>query len=791
MPSDAVSGDPRLYFLNERHQLAPGQKEGGGRITEVRGIDWQRHAAALKQNLVDLRAVRHASGDPSGPRRAFVLARAPETIRRTSTAKDAENGEKDWKVNLSGSDARVVERLGFDLLAVCKDGTAIVHATDERMEQLANSLDLIADISLRARNAWGYLNRLEEIPPDYKISLQWWPELKIRGNAVEAIIDLQPYLSREEVDRVIKALSAHLSPTEKLRKVGREFSGRTWILASLTGETIVRLAQSFQAIFSIHPPLIAIPSGPAPPRLRQNRPSHQTGAKPQPSLPVVAVVDTGISEDHPVLADYVRGRVLGDGAGDSVADSHGSYVASRAVFGDVECQHGEPTAALVAACRVYDVNVGFGERQIYEPAVWDAIRRVVATAPDVRAFNLSIDAATDVDALEGGYRDAWLRHIADLDNLIFSDDILVTVAAGNSVAKVIPQPPYPRHFKDSQWRMRAWSRCFNALTCGGTAKHLSPDGLANEPDAPSPFCRTGPGFANSPKPDFAAHAGNCGRDYCYAPGSEMGVWGCNDAGRWEDDAATSFAAPLLARDATRTLSLLQTHCAPGTRPFACLAKACLAMHAQRPQFTNKQLNKLADRTLGFGLIDFGRIEQQIKERAVFLWQGILDEEGQLLTVEIPLPGKWIERAERPELCLIAAWDTPVNHALEEVWACRKVNVTLRGEDGADAMRQRTKARGRAYPLFQRVYHLEKAHSERDACLLELSYTTQGMAPLPAGDLNFSPQQRIAVAYSLVDRGQVPVSPHRFVQELPVAATLNRLSSVLPRSRQAVRLQLST
>ncbi len=787
MPGDGTPGKPRLYFLNERHQLAPGEKSGGGRATEVRGLDWQSHGVSLNQNLTDLRAVRHRSGDPSGTRRAYVLARAPESISRTSSAKDAENGEKSEPVDLAKGDSRIIERLGFDLLAVCKDGTVIVHATDERMEQIANSLHHLADLPQRAKNAWARLNRFEEIPVEFKASIDWWPDSSENG-PVEAIIDLQAYLTRDEVDDVIKAIAGHLEPGEKLRKIGREFSGRTWILANMTSKSIIRMVQSFQSVFSIHPPLFAISSAPRMPGLS----ARHAGPSPthyRQTLPVVAVVDTGIPDDHCLLADFIRGRVTGDGAGDGVADSHGCYVASRVVFGDVECRRGDPADELIPACQVHDVNVGYGIRRIHAPAVWDAMRTVSNSAPDVRVFNLSIDAATDVDSLDGGFRDAWLRHIADLDNLIFSDDILVIVAAGNSDPGVIPRPSYPRNFGDPQWRLRAWSRCFNALTCGGTADRLSPDGVASELGAPSPFCRTGPGFANSPKPDFAAHAGNCGPSYRYARGSGMGVWGCNEEGLWEDDAATSFAAPILARDAARCLSLLQEHCEAGTRPFACLVKACLAMHAQRPAFTNKSLEKLASHTLGFGRVDFGRIEQQLDDRAVFLWQGILNEEGELLALELPLPGEWIDRAERPELRLIAAWDTPVNPGVPSVWACRKVEVTLRRENGADAMKQRTKARGRAYPLFQRVYHLDAAHSERDACLLELSYTTQDMAPLPAGALDFSPQQRIGLAYSLVDRGQSPVSPHAYVQALPVAATLNTISSALPRSRQAVRLRV--
>ena len=461
-------------------------------------------------------------------------------------------------------------------------------------------------------------------------------------------------------------------------------------------------------------------------------------------------------------------------------------VASRVVFGEVECDRGSPTKPLVPACSVYDIRIGEGPGKIYPDGVEPVFGMMASNAPDVRVFNLSIDADTDVDALEASYRDAWMRRIADLDNRIFSDDVLVVVAAGNSVPGVIPNPSYPRHVDDLQWRLRAWPRCFNAITCGGTADKLNPDGVAKEAGAPSPFTRIGPGLAKSPKPDFSAHAGNSNAEYRYQPGSELGVWVNNADGLWEDINGTSHAAPLLARAAARTFALLQQRCESGSRPFACLVKACLALHAKRPELS-RSLHKLADRTLGFGVVDFEKIEKQRPENAVFLWQGIIPTEDDQITVELPVPGNWVKEANEPILRLIAAWDTPVNHAAEDIWACRKVDVTVRPADGHKALNAKNLWGRSQYTFVKRDYPLDDELADRDTCLMEVRYSHVQMAPYP-GSLVFSPQQRIGVAFELIDAGESPVSPHPFVQSLPVAASLNRLSTQLPASRQAVSIK---
>lgn len=193
--------------------------------------------------------------------------------------------------------------------------------------------------------------------------------------------------------------------------------------------------------------------------------------------------------------------------------------------------------------------------------------------------------------------------------------------------------------------------------------------------------------------------------------------------------------------------------------------------------------------MGYGTVNYSEIEQPIPERAVFLWQGIIGSEKDKLTVELPVPGEWVRNAKVPRLRLFAAWDSPVNHAAEDIWACRKVDITIRQADGDGSLSARNRRGSSKYTLLRREYNLPEEMRDSDLCLMELKYSNVQMAPYP-GSLNISPQQRVGIAFELVDLAEEPVSPHQFIQSLPVAESLNRLTIQTPTSRQAISLRIS-
>ncbi len=781
---------PRHYFLNERHQLAPADKLGGGGKKTITGIEWKSHGSGLSKKLCALRQARQQSSDPTSGSRLFIVAKQALQLSKNSKAKDAVNDQKTETPDFAGKDSQVLKRMGLDLVAVQPDGAAIVHASLTQIEQIEKSLEMLSDLSQREKNKWATITDFYDVSLDYKTSESWWPDAA-SGEILDAVIDLQPLITSLESDLLIKALKFRLGQGEKLLRIGVEFTGRRWIGAQLRFSTIKKLCHEFQAIYSIHPiPIAGAAAVEQSLMLSVVQPDFPTITVDPRSLPCVGVVDTGIPSDHLYLGPFRVGQKNGDYTPGEVTSSHGSRVASRVVFGEV----GNTGEVLKAECSVYDLRLGDmrisgGSTRIFEDAVLGAIADVVENAPNVRVFNLSFDASNDLAAFEGSYRDSVLRRLADLDNRCFELDILCVIAAGNSSPGTVPIPTYPQHVDAPEWSLRTWSRCFNAITCGGTSEDLNAEGVAREVGAPSPFTRIGPGFANSPKPDFSASAGNTDTSYAATSGRGLGVLCCNEEGVWEDHPGTSFAAPLLAREAARTMAFLQSRCAPGTKPFAALVKAVLALCATPPTLP-KGYQKLASRTLGFGSVKLEDVIALTANKALFFWQGIISNEDEILTVQLPLPGEWIRASTMPQLRLVCAWETPVNAAVEHVWACRRVDITFRHLEVSEALPSKKKT-SKGYPLVERIYSLGEAKAgleKADYCLLELKYTHLEMAEYPAGQLEFSPQQRIGIAFELSDQSPDKVSPHPFVQSLPVAASLNQLSSVVPAARHAISIR---
>ena len=129
-------------------------------------------------------------------------------------------------------------------------------------------------------------------------------------------------------------------------------------------------------------------------------------------------------------------------------DPHGCFVASRAVFGEVDLDDGPQVPSPAPSTRFYDVNIGgIDYQKVDGKSVYPALQAIVSTAPDVRVFNLSFDTIS-LSLINSVKRSECLTLIQNLDNFIFQNDILVVVAAGNSPEGIQPTTPYPRHAND-------------------------------------------------------------------------------------------------------------------------------------------------------------------------------------------------------------------------------------------------------------------------------------------------------------------------------------------------------
>jgi len=361
-----------------------------------------------------------------------------------------------------------------------------------------------------------------------------------------------------------------------------------------------------------------------------------------------------------------------------------------------------------------------------------------------------------------------------LDNFVFATDSVVVVAAGNSVRGLIPDPPYPDHHADHRWALGPWACGFNTLICGSFVSVLSTNGYVKNVGWPSPFTRIGPGLCGAPVPSFGAEGGNATDAFDRTLG--LGVWGFSGSALPEDRSGTSFAAPLLAREAAIAMNRLQEYCLPGSQPFGVTTRAFLTLVARRPS-EDHRVRDLVERTLGRGKATAERLMVPARGSATLLWQGYIGSANDTVRVQLPIPLAWLYEAEIPMLRLVVCYDPPVNEAAIATWACRRVQARLRLSPDTPSVTAPRRAHS-SYPVIDRLYHLSKYKrgneraAEGDMWLLELSYDE--IAPYPPAT-DFEPRQRVAFAAELFDRSATPLDPQGAMQALPIARTMTRLS----------------
>jgi len=771
---------PKTFFLNERHELPHIEKSGGGGPPKLVPIDWETKGVTISRSLKDVRRRAHSSKDPLRERHYFLLAKPVQEVLKESKNKRARDGILPEKPNYAGTDrSQVFQRLGVDLLQVNDDGTAMVHALPERIEQLIRTAGSLGEVGRMEQARWVTIDAFDSIPARMRIDDEWLASLP-KHSPVEVVIELQPMLTRLEIDEILRFLAGYLRENqgETLKGTGTDFSGRQWCRGLATMESLCAIAKDLVSVQYVHPPLRSVAASGRTRRegnatIPRGRPAVPYGTEVVRDLPTVAILDTGVPADHLLLgAPYRRGQYVAPDLPQRPLGHHGSFVASRIVFGDPDSY--ESTSGLRGDCGYYDGHVAETDTDIDDKSIYPAMAAVVATAPDVRVFNMSFDSRRPLAELCEVDRAVNLSHVRDIDNFIFVNDVLVVVAAGNTPPGVMPQMPYPDHLDDPQWGLGHWAQGYNMLTCGSTVERLSSNGLVRELGWPSAFSRLGPGLCNSPKPDFAAHGGNCTAGYGHAP--DLGVWCCTAAGLWEDHSGTSYAAPLLAREAAFALRELQKVCQQGARPFAVTAKAFLTLTATRRNYPER-IRELTSRAVGLGSASAARLASPLGRSAVLIWQGVLNGPTDKIPVQIPIPKDWLQAASKPCLRMIVAWDPPVNDAVHDVWACRKVKTVLRPNLDTDPKKyMRYKGSNHpSYPIQDKLYDLNRLPAgevvKGDSWLLELQYE-QIADYYPF--MNFTLQQRVAFAAELYDEAEEPFSPQAPLQALPIAQTMTRL-----------------
>ena len=416
-------------------------------------------------------------------------------------------------------------------------------------------------------------------------------------------------------------------------------------------------------------------------------------AAPPAGAPAIAVLDSGITSSHPLLAP-----AIGDSQGylsphrhphDAPPDWHGTFVAGLALYGDVaQCiQQGR----FVPQLRLFSGKVfqddGQNQTEFVENAVDEAVRELHAQY-GCRVFNLSYG---DLNKIYDGRHVRGLAYT--LDRLTRELDVLFVVPSGNLQIADLPDDPranYPQYLFEDSARLLDPAPALNAIAIGGLAQHEAtrpaqrhPEHIEDLPiaqqDHPFPLTRCGPSINGAIKPDLVEHAGNLaimrvgGRTRRDGLGL---VSTCGDFanGRpFSETIGTSCAAPQVAHRAARLLAEVPT-------ASANLLRSILAAHAGWPAACVDLLNPASNangkqrllQVVGYGRIDEDALYRSVDQAVTLLAEDRIDN-NKCHFYELPTPDDFWSRGRRNREITVALAYSPevrttrLDYRMSKLW----------------------------------------------------------------------------------------------------------------------------
>ena len=362
-------------------------------------------------------------------------------------------------------------------------------------------------------------------------------------------------------------------------------------LKSFTFEVECREAEQVEAISRI----VGVRSIGPMPLMRQVRPqvfNTQSLTRKMPTAsefpegyPIVAVVDSGITDASPELNSWIVGRESFV-ASNTRNPAHGTFVGGLICYG----AELNPNLKDVTSgpCGLLDVQVipnddpsagdtdSLPESEFLQ-SLEEALQKHANT---VKVWNLSL-STSEVCSL-----DDFSQFAQQLDDLQERYQVSFVVSAGNYNAP--PLLDYPRlKAQLGAGRITSPADSVLAITVGAIS-HIDYTARGPKQDHPSPFSRHGAGPNHIIKPDLVHYGGSCATDLSHRAGiTSLHKDGCGE------DLGTSFSTPLVSRALAETYH----HITPTPSPV--LARAVLTHHARDPR-TGGRVPDGEENFFGFG-----------------------------------------------------------------------------------------------------------------------------------------------------------------------------------------------
>ncbi|MFO7567245.1 MAG: S8 family peptidase [Enhygromyxa sp.] len=384
-------------------------------------------------------------------------------------------------------------------------------------------------------------------------------------------------------------------------------------------------------------------------------------ASPREGAPTLAVLDTGVAGNHPLIAPALGdAQSFTNGASADDENGHGTHVCGLALYGDIE---------RCAAARTFTPKLRLLSGRISDSGDTDRAsnelleRRIEAAVTYfVENYGCKVFVLTFCDN-QRPYRGGHVDRLASfIDELAERFDVLFVLPTGNRThlpTGSLWKAHYPDYLRHDDGRILDPAPALNALTVGSVARHEQgrlAQRFPHDPrqtavarrDEPSPFSRCGPGPGGATKPDLVDHGGNYTVDL--TGGSEQ-LLSLRDLGEislnsdfaggnlFVLDTGTSQAAPKVGHVAARLLEQI-----PKATPD--LLRALVVAHAEIPAPTVELLKEEGC----WDIVGHGRprLSETMwsNERRVTLWMEgeIADDKCQFF--EIPIPADFLKSPMR-------------------------------------------------------------------------------------------------------------------------------------------------
>lgn len=401
---------------------------------------------------------------------------------------------------------------------------------------------------------------------------------------------------------------------------------------------------------------------------------------PPANAPAIAVLDSGLTSGHPLLAAAIgdaQGYLEPHRSANDVEPWHGTFVSGLALYGDVhnaiQQRQFVPQLRLFSG-KVFEDDEQKNHTEFVEKAVEKAVRDLHEQY-GCKVFNLSYGDQNKV------YDGRHVRGLAyTLDRLTRELGVLFVVPTGNLQSYQLPQyarEQYPNYLFEENARLLDPATALNALTVGGISLFEATRDAQRHPDTiedhilarahqPFPLTRRGPSINGAIKPDVVEHAGNLalmrvgGRPRDAGLGVVSLNGGFAAGSPFSEGIGTSYAAPLVAHKAARLLAAV-----PDATPN--LLRALIGAHARWPEACETLLGP-GDRpegrerllqVIGYGRVDDAALYRSLDNTVTLLAEERIDSDKHHF-FELPVPESfWANGRRTREITVTLAYSPEV------------------------------------------------------------------------------------------------------------------------------------